>query len=347
MKIIKKSIRIVSVVLVLILAVLPAQRTYAMHEGYCPVCEKEERERKTPKQQVGVWVEIMDPERKKASRDLLKAVYARDVHAARVALEHHADIEVRDGGGQSPLQCAARHGYSEIVALLLANDASIDAQAKDGKSALILSAIYGYPDIAELLLKSNADVNQPLACTEWHRTPLMMAIICGYPQTEQLLLDYKADPEIVDGCGSKARVYRIMTRSRQSKKEQNGHVAHEALRMKNSPVLFGQKVTVQKTKKQMSGSQRVVSDANGLSRYVSQQYSTLSRRLRRNSRTHRANRQAMAELTPSQLFDLEYVAADRGVSPEDYVAEYLADVHAHATKRSAAAVSEDSKESSE
>ena len=47
-----------------------------------------------------------------------------------------ADVNKADEGGETPLMCASREGYVEIVKLLLAAGAKKDKINTDGKTAL-------------------------------------------------------------------------------------------------------------------------------------------------------------------------------------------------------------------
>ena len=53
--------------------------------------------------------------------------------------------------------CAAEHGKTEVVQVLLNSGANVNKLASDGTSALMLAISSGVVAIVKLLLKANAD----------------------------------------------------------------------------------------------------------------------------------------------------------------------------------------------
>lgn len=74
------------------------------------------------------------------------AVYDNKVEAARLLLDHGADINARGSSGVTPLMTAASRGHVESVRLLLDRGADRQLQNSSGQSALALvnkgSAVY-------------------------------------------------------------------------------------------------------------------------------------------------------------------------------------------------------------
>jgi hypothetical protein len=61
------------------------------------------------------------------------------------------DVNAKDADGDTPLQDAARHGHTEVVALLLQAGADKSVQNMDGKTALDLAHAQEKPNICSLL----------------------------------------------------------------------------------------------------------------------------------------------------------------------------------------------------
>jgi uncharacterized protein len=68
-----------------------------------------------------------------------------------------ADINARDGHGQTALMLAARDGHSALVAWLIEHGAALDHTAKFGLSALMLAVIRQHVAIVRELTDAGAD----------------------------------------------------------------------------------------------------------------------------------------------------------------------------------------------
>lgn len=97
----------------------------------------------------------------------------------RRLLEYGADTEVADDlSGNTPLHTAAKHGRTDIAALLLEGGADPDSRARQGETPLHVAVGEANSlDMVRLLLEHGADPN---AETHWGKLPL----------------EYAADPEI-------------------------------------------------------------------------------------------------------------------------------------------------------
>ena len=74
-------------------------------------------------------------------------------------LKAGADVNVRAGGGRTPLHTAAKEANPAVVAVLLEAGADVDARTRDGNTPLH-EAAFRNPDpaVLELLVKAGADL---------------------------------------------------------------------------------------------------------------------------------------------------------------------------------------------
>ena len=69
-----------------------------------------------------------------------------------------ADIDARDGHGQTALMLAAREGHAKVVEWLVDHGAVLDHTAKYGLSALMLAVIGGRSDAVRILAAAGANL---------------------------------------------------------------------------------------------------------------------------------------------------------------------------------------------
>jgi ankyrin repeat protein len=120
---------------------------------------------------------------------LFDAVDAGDVAAVKRLLARGAEVNARDGRGETALMRAAVYADAGVVAALLAAGANANARDKAGATALMWAV--GDPAKVKLLLRHGADVN---ARADSGFTPLLIAAQSeGTAATVALLLERGAD----------------------------------------------------------------------------------------------------------------------------------------------------------
>ena len=91
------------------------------------------------------------------TRDWAQAVELSDAELLRQLIAAGAEIDARDGHGQTALMRAARAGRADVVQILLDHGAALDHTAKFRLSALMLAVINGQADIVRALVVAGAD----------------------------------------------------------------------------------------------------------------------------------------------------------------------------------------------
>lgn len=84
---------------------------------------------------------------------------ARRLQVARLLLAAHADPNVSDTGGNTPLMEATRTADAELVTLLIASGAGVNARNKAGSAPVLMAAQFGLHEIATELLAARADLS--------------------------------------------------------------------------------------------------------------------------------------------------------------------------------------------
>ncbi|XP_031841575.1 uncharacterized protein LOC116430947 isoform X2 [Nomia melanderi] len=114
-----------------------------------------------------------------------------------------AKLEATDRHGQTPLNLAARHGYADVVRVLLAAGACADHADCDGWTALRAAAWGGHTQVVEMLLEHGAIVD----CADWdQRTALRAAAWGGHEDIVKALLQHGADVNRTDDEGRTALI---------------------------------------------------------------------------------------------------------------------------------------------
>jgi uncharacterized protein len=76
---------------------------------------------------------------------------------ATMLIEAHADVNIQDNNGTTPLMLAASLGQTEMAQKLIKAKADLNTQDQNGQTALITAAQEGYSDIVKVLLAAQAD----------------------------------------------------------------------------------------------------------------------------------------------------------------------------------------------
>jgi ankyrin repeat protein len=112
------------------------------------------------------------------------------VEAARILIEHGADMAARNKDGETPLHRASYGGHVELTRLLLKHGANVTAQSKSGDTPLHRASEQGHLEIAKLLVEHGADTT---AQTKDGATPLHQASVWGHLELARLLVKHGAD----------------------------------------------------------------------------------------------------------------------------------------------------------
>ena len=110
-----------------------------------------------------------------------------DLEKVRSLLENGADINSKDGHGQTALMNAAHAGQVELVRLLIETGADLDTTAKYNLSALMLALIAHRTEIARLLIEAGADVHIRASRDFQGKTALSLAESGGHHELAALL----------------------------------------------------------------------------------------------------------------------------------------------------------------
>ena len=117
------------------------------------------------------------------------AARAGDVQALERLLEAGADINKRDGHGQTALMLAALEGHERAVAFLADRGAELNHTAKYCLSALMLAVIRGHRWVAQSLVNAGADLTITASGAPGFegKTARELAAVRGYDDVVELI----------------------------------------------------------------------------------------------------------------------------------------------------------------
>lgn len=109
------------------------------------------------------------------------------VEIMRLLLEHGTNPEILEEG---PLHNASYCGRADDIQLLLHHKANVNSKDSEFRTPLHCASMVGHVNVVQLLLEHGAEVN---ALTKTHDTPLYLASRHGRFDVVRLLLGHKAD----------------------------------------------------------------------------------------------------------------------------------------------------------
>ena len=122
------------------------------------------------------------------------AVANQELNATKHAIEIGADLESRNGNGQTPIHIAAGNGDLKMVRMLVAARVNVNARIEN-RSAIVtplhLAAERKDCEVVRVLLAAGTE---PDLKSYQGRTPLFYAVSNGDTESIRLLLEYNADP---------------------------------------------------------------------------------------------------------------------------------------------------------
>ena len=129
------------------------------------------------------------------------AFFSNQAEAAKSLIKSGADVNVRDGDGNTPLHFASLRGEVELAKILIEAGADVNARDKDGDTPLKWASFDGEVELAEILIKSGADVN---ARDEYGYTPLHWATYEGHVELAEILIKSGTTLTITNNKGETA-----------------------------------------------------------------------------------------------------------------------------------------------
>lgn len=137
-------------------------------------------------------------------RALIDAVSQGNREKIELLIAQGADVNARDGNGNTPLMLAARSGHSEIVQFLIARGADVHLKDNLGNTPLIDTARYASEfalKVIEILLAEGANVQ---AKNIYSNTALINAVRSGRSDVVELLVKEGADVDARSKTGQTA-----------------------------------------------------------------------------------------------------------------------------------------------
>lgn len=172
--------------------------------------------------------------------DFLNAVKNGNARDVAQWLNRGLDANSVDPAGQTVLHLAARAGSLDVVKVLAGARANVDRRNGNGETAIMLAALGGHRSVVEFLISMEAQVNQPgwtallYAATNGHLdivrilvenhayidsspdsglTSLMMAARGGHLSVVKFLLEEGADASLKNDRGETALDWAQQTRN--------------------------------------------------------------------------------------------------------------------------------------
>jgi ankyrin repeat protein len=93
------------------------------------------------------------------TREWVDAIHRGSIEDLETLIDGGADIDARDGHGQTALMLAAAEGRGDVVRWLIERGAALNHTAKFGLSALMLAVIRGHTDVVRRLADAGASIS--------------------------------------------------------------------------------------------------------------------------------------------------------------------------------------------
>ena len=131
---------------------------------------------------------------------MIASAYGR-VEIAKMLLDNHANVNIKDAEGATAIILASMRGHFNIVKLLLENGANINDKDNDGNTAILWACMKGHFNIVELLLENGANIDDEDNDGD---TAIIWACIKGHFNIVELLLENGANINVKDNDGDTA-----------------------------------------------------------------------------------------------------------------------------------------------
>jgi lysophospholipase L1-like esterase len=125
------------------------------------------------------------------NESLLVAALHGNVQEIKKAMAKGADVNCKDGNGNTPLNMVAKLSYYNIVKYFIEKGAEVNTRNNDHITPLHYGVEYNNIKIVQLLLEKGANIN---ARDSFNETPLHWAGWTGNIEAARLLLKYGANP---------------------------------------------------------------------------------------------------------------------------------------------------------
>ena len=146
---------------------------------------------------------------KREKENFLNAAMENDLDGINRYLSQYQEqpeaINVSNGEGHTALFIAAQNGHHEAAKLLLDHGAEVNQASNLGNTPLDAAAYMGFLKVAQLLLAHGANVDQPRSFDK--PTPLWYAAHEGHLKVAKLLLDHGADVKAIANANADRRPY--------------------------------------------------------------------------------------------------------------------------------------------
>lgn len=126
--------------------------------------------------------------------------FAGNAAVARYLVSLGLDVNSRNGRQDTPLNCAAIRGKTEVCDFLLSKGADVNSKGDEGRTPLHNAVLAIESELCQLLVSKGADIE---AKDKRGRTPLFIAAEHGYVACCRLLVSRGADVNAESLCGER------------------------------------------------------------------------------------------------------------------------------------------------